>query len=48
MIDKSIECLKRNRVHGLYPRVTKNKRQAPNLKKIITKAELSQKQLLSF
>ena len=36
MIDKSIECLKPNKVDGF------EKRQAPNLKKILTKAEFFQ------
>ena len=46
MIDKSVECLKRNKV-GCFEnlRVLKSKRQAPNLKKILTKAEFSQKQV---
>ena len=42
MIDKSVECLKRNKVDGFENlRVKKSKRQAPNLKKILTKAEFS-------
>ena len=46
MIDKSVECLKRNKVDGFENlKVTKSKRQAPNLKRILTKAELSQKQV---
>ena len=45
MIGKSVECLKRNKVDGFENRtVIKSKRQAPNLKKIITKSEFSQKQ----
>ena len=46
LIDKSIECLKRNKVDGLENlRVIKNKRQAQNLKKILTKAVFSQNQV---
>ena len=46
MIDKSVECLKRNKVDGFENlRVIKSKRQAPNLKRILTKAEFSQKQV---
>ena len=46
MIDKSVECLNRNKVDGFENlRIIKSKRQAPNLKKILTKAELSQKQV---
>ena len=42
MIDKSAECLKRNKVDGFETlRVIKSKRQAPNLKKILTKGEFS-------
>ena len=38
MIDKSVECLKRNKVDGFENlRVIKSKRQAPNLKRILTK-----------
>ena len=49
MIDKSVECLKRNKVDGFENlRVIKSKRQAPNLKKILIKAEFSQKQKLEF
>ena len=49
MIDKSIECLKRNKVDGYENlRVIKSKRQAPNSKKILTKAEFSQKQVGVF
>ena len=45
MIGKSVECLKRNKVDGFENlTVIKSKRQAPNLKKIITKAEFFQKQ----
>ena len=40
MIDKSVECFKQNKV-----RVIKRKRQVPNLKRILTKAEFSQKQV---
>ena len=46
MIDKSVECLKRNKVDGFENlKVIKSKRQAPNLKRILTKAEFSQKQV---
>ena len=46
MIDKSVESLKRNKVHGFENlRVVKSKQQAPNLKRILTKAEFSQKQV---
>ena len=46
MIDKSVECLKRNKIDGFENlRIIKSKRQAPNLKNILTKAELSQKQV---
>ena len=49
MIDKSIECLKQNKVDGFENlRVIKSKRQAPNHKKILTKAEFSQKQVGVF
>ena len=42
MIDKSVECLKWNKVDSLESlRLIKSKRQAPNLKKILTKAEFS-------
>ena len=45
MIDKSVECIERNEVDGFENlRVTKCKRQASNLKKILTKAKFSQKQ----
>ena len=45
MIDKSVECLKRNKVDGFENlREIKSKRQAPNLERILTKAEFSQKQ----
>ena len=44
IIDKLVECLKQNKVDNFENlRVTKSKRQAPNLKKILTKAESSQK-----
>ena len=46
MIDKSVECLKRNKVDGFENlKAIKSKRQAPNLKRILTKAEFSQKQV---
>ena len=46
MVDKSVECLKRNKVDGFENlKVIKSKRQAPNLKRILTKAEFSQKQV---
>ena len=46
IIDKSAECLKRNKVHGFENlKVIKSKREAPNLKRILTKAEFSQKQV---
>ena len=49
MIDKSVEYLKRNKVGSFENlRLIKSKRQAPNLKKILTKAELSQKQVGVF
>ena len=49
MIEKSPECLKENKVDGLEKvRVIKSKRQAPNLKKILTKAKFSQKQVRDF
>ena len=49
MIDKSVECLKGNKVDGFENlRVIKSKRQAPNLKKILTKAEFCQKQVGVF
>ena len=49
MIDKSVECLKRNKVDGFENlRVIKSKRQAPNLKKILTIPEFSQKQVGVF
>ena len=45
-IDKSVECLKRNKVDGFENlKVIKIKRQAPNLKRILTKAECSQTQV---
>ena len=49
IINKLVECLKQNKVADLENlRVTKSKRQAPNLKKILTKAESSQKQVGVF
>ena len=49
MIDKSVECLKRNKVDGFENlRVIKSKWQTPNLKKILTKVEFSQKQVGVF
>ena len=49
IIDKSVEYLKRNEVDGFENlRIIKSKRQAPNLKKILTKAEFSQKQVVVF
>ena len=46
MIDKPVECLKRNKKEGIDNlRAIKSKRQAPNLKKIPSKAEFSQKQV---
>ena len=46
MIDNSVECLKQSKVDGFGNlRILKSKRQAPNLKKILTKAEFSQKQV---
>ena len=49
MIDKSIECLKWNKVDGFENlRVAKSKRQTPNLKRILTKAEFSQKQVAVY
>ena len=46
MIDKSVECLKQNKVDGFENlKIIKSKRQASNLKKILTKAEFSQKQV---
>ena len=49
MIDKSVQCLKRSKVDGFENlRVIKSKRQAPNIKKILTKAEFSQKQVGVF
>ena len=46
MIDKSVECLKRNKVDGFGNlRVIKSERQAPNLKRILTKAKFSQRQV---
>ena len=48
-IEESVECLKRNKV-GSFENlmVIKSKRQTPNLKKIITKAVFSQKQVGVF
>ena len=44
-IKKSTECLKQNKVNGFENlKVIKSKRQAPNLKEILTKTEFSQKQ----
>ena len=49
MIGKSVECLKQNKVDGFENlRLVKSKRQAPNLKNILTKAEFSQKQVGVF
>ena len=49
MIDKSVECLKRNKVDGFEDlRAIKSKQQAPNLKKSLTKAEFSQKLVAVF
>ena len=49
MIDKSVECLKRNKVDSFENlRAIKSKRQAPNPKKILTKAEFCQKQVGVF
>ena len=46
MTDKSAECLKRNKTDGFENvRVIKSKQQAPDLKKILNKAEFSQKQV---
>ena len=46
MIDKSVECAKQNKVDGFENlRVIKSKWQAPVLKKILTKAEFSQKKV---
>ena len=46
MIDKSVECLKRKKVDcSEDPRVIKSEQQPPNLKKILTKTEFSQKQV---
>ena len=40
MIDKTVECLKRNKVDGFENlKVIKSKRQAPNLKRILTKGD---------
>ena len=49
MIDKSVESLKRNKVDGFENlRVIKSNGQAANLKKILTKAEFSEKQVEVF
>ena len=49
MIGKSTECLKRNKIDDFEKlRVIKSKQQAPNLNKILTKAEFSQKQVRVF
>ena len=49
MIDKSVECLKRNKEDDLENlSIIQRKRQAPNLKKILTKGEFSQKQVGVF
>ena len=46
MIDKSVECLKRNKVDSLEKvKVIKIKEQVPNLKRILTKAGFSLKQV---
>ena len=45
MIYKSVECLKQSKVDSFGNlRIIKSKWQAPNLQKILTKAEFSQKQ----
>ena len=49
MVGKSVECLERNKVDDFENlRVRKSKRQAPNLKEILTKPEFSQKQVGVF
>ena len=49
MIEKSVECLKRNKVDGFENlRVIESKWQAPNLKKILTTVEFFQKQVEVF
>ena len=49
MIHNSVEYLKRNKVDGFENlRLTKSKRQVPNIKKILTKAEFSLKKNWSF
>ena len=49
MVEKSVECLKRNKVDGFENlRVIKSKREAPNFKTVPTKSEFSQKQLGVF
>ena len=43
MKDKSVECLKQNKVDSFENlRIIRSKWQAPNLKRILTKAQLSQ------
>ena len=49
IIDKSVECLKQNKVDDFENlSVIKSKRQAPNLKRILNKAEFSQKQVRGY
>ena len=49
MIDKSVECLKRNKADGFENLwVIKTELQVPNLKKILAKAEFSQKQVAVY
>ena len=49
MKDKSVKCLKRNKEDSFENlRVIKSKWQPPNLKKILAKAEFSQKQVGVF
>ena len=49
MIEKSVECLKQNKVDGFENlSLIKNKRLATNLKKVLTKAEFPQKQIGDF
>ena len=45
MIDKSVECLKRNKVDDFENLRLIKSGEAPDLKKILTKAEFSQKQV---
>ena len=45
MINKSVECLKRNKVDGFENLRLIKSGEAPDLKKILTKAEFSQKQV---